>query len=89
MELSKSKLDLFLKTALWNSIVEIFQNEKNIDITNYLVSINVRENKLIVKTWNPIINTELLNFDEKIKETFKKKTKNLVKNFGDLEVVYR
>jgi hypothetical protein len=50
MELSKSKLDLFLKTALWNSIVEIFQNEKNIDITNYLVSINVRENKLIVKT---------------------------------------
>jgi hypothetical protein len=50
MELSKSKLDLFLKTALWNSIVEVFKNEKNMDITSYLVSINVKGNKLIVKT---------------------------------------
>jgi hypothetical protein len=59
------------------------------DITSYLVSINVKGNKLIVKTWNPIISTELLNFDGKIKETFKKKIKNLQVNFGDLEVVYR
>lgn len=89
LELSKNKLDLFIKTALWNSIIEVFQTEKSINFSKYLVSINVRWNKFIVKTWNPIINAELLIFDEKIKEIFKEKIKNLQVDFGDFEVMYK
>jgi hypothetical protein len=42
LELSKPKEELFLKTALWNSIVEVFKHEKNIDLTSYLVSISIK-----------------------------------------------
>lgn len=89
LELSKPKEELFLKTALWNSIVEVFKHEKNIDLTSYLVSISIKWKKIIVKTWNPMVNSELLSFDEKIKEVFKEKVKGIWKEFEEVEVRYR
>jgi hypothetical protein len=42
LKLSKNKLDLFLKTTLWNSIIEVFKLEKNIDVSEYLVSVQIK-----------------------------------------------
>jgi hypothetical protein len=36
------KQEVFIKSTMWNSIIEVFNIEKNIDITDYLVSIQLR-----------------------------------------------
>jgi hypothetical protein len=36
------KQEVFIKSTIWNSIIEVFNDEKNIDITDYLVSIQLR-----------------------------------------------
>jgi hypothetical protein len=54
-----------------------------------LVSISIKWKKIIVKTWNPMVNSELLSFDEKIKEVFKEKVKGIWKEFEGFEVRYR
>jgi hypothetical protein len=77
IKFSQNKLELFLKSAIWNSAIEVFKSEKNIDITEYLVSVQVKGNTILLKTNNPLINSELLNFDDKIKESFFKKVKNI------------
>lgn len=87
--LNKNKQELFLKTTLWNTIIETYKQEKNMDISNYLVSIKVLGNVLFVKTNNPIVNEELLNINEKIKESFYKKIKNLENLILDFEIKYK
>ena len=68
--LSKDREELFIKTSLWNSIVETYKQEKNMDISVYLISIKINQNIIIVKTNNPLVNFELLNFDNKIRNNF-------------------
>ena len=82
------KQEVFIKSTMWNSIIEIFKIEKNIDITDYLVSIQLRWNIILVKSNKPIINTEALLFDDKIKEKFELKIKKIGINFNDYELKY-
>jgi hypothetical protein len=42
IKLESSKREVFIKSFLWNSIIEIFKSEKQIDITDYLVSITIK-----------------------------------------------
>jgi hypothetical protein len=42
LNIAENKQELFIKTSMWNSIIVVFNNEKNIDITSYLVSIQIR-----------------------------------------------
>jgi hypothetical protein len=42
-----------------------------------------------VKTNNPLINFELLNLDDKIKQAFEEKGKNFGIRMGDFEVKYK
>ncbi|MDR1944520.1 MAG: hypothetical protein LBQ59_00015 [Candidatus Peribacteria bacterium] len=86
---NKNKQELFIKTSFWNSIIEVFKLEKNIDISEYLVSIQVKGSTILVKTNNPLINAELLNFDDKIKQTFQEKTKNVETITRNFEVRYK
>jgi hypothetical protein len=89
LSLTKNKKELFIKTSFWNSIIEVFKLEKNIDITEYLVSVQVKWNTILVKTNNPLVNFELLNLDDKIKEVFQKKVRNFKINVEDFEVKYK
>jgi hypothetical protein len=88
LELTKYKQDLFSKSIIWNSIIEVFQSEKNINITKYLVSIKIKWLIFLVKTDNPLINAELLNLDDKIKEVFMKKIKKTWIKIEKLEIRY-
>ena len=77
-----------VKSIIWTTIIWIFKQEKNIDLTNYLISINVRWKTIIIKTNKPIINSQLLLFDDKIKEESKKKITKIWLKFDYLEVKY-
>lgn len=90
MELSipLHKQEVFIKSTMWNSIIEIFKTEKNIDITSYMVSIQLRWKTILIKTNKPIINTEALNYDDKIKQLFSEKIKKLWIKFYDFEIKY-
>jgi len=37
-----NKQEVFIKSTMWNSIIEVFKSEKNIDITSYMISIQLR-----------------------------------------------
>jgi hypothetical protein len=73
---------------MWNSIIEVFKVEKNIDITNYLVSIQLRWKTILLKTNKPIINSEALIYDDKIKLLFESKIKKIWIKFYDYELRY-
>jgi len=62
---------------IWNSIVEVFHEQKNINVTSYLVSIRLNKNTIFIKTNNPLINTELLLLDDKIKKLSSGKLKKV------------
>lgn len=81
--LNEKKTELFIKTSLWNSIIEVFLKEKNIDMSSYLVSIQIKNQTLLIKTNNPLINSELNLFYDKIISSFQNKIKNIdLKNYN-------
>lgn len=82
------KQEVFIKSIMWNSIIEVFKLEKNIDITKYMVSIKLRWKTILIKTNKPIINSESLILDDKIKQTFFLKAKKLWIKFNDFELKY-
>ena len=62
-----NKQEIFIKSTMWNTIIEVFKGEKNMDITSYMISVQLRWKTVLVKTNKPIINTEALMLDDKIK----------------------
>ncbi len=72
---TKEKTELFIKTAVWNSLVEIFKEEKNLDISKFLISIKISKNNILIKTNKPILNSEMFLLSEKITEKIKIKLK--------------
>lgn len=88
LNIPQDKQEVFIKSTMWNSIIEVFNNEKNIDITNYMISIQLRWKTILIKTNKPIINTEALILDDKIKQLFSEKIKKLWIKFYDFELKY-
>ena len=69
--------DTILKTLVWNSIKEVFQQEKNIDVTPYLLSVIIKKNLYIIKTNKPVINSEAYLIVDKIHEKIFEKMKKV------------
>ena len=86
--LNEKKTELFIKTSLWNSIIEVFLKEKNIDMSSYLVSIKIKNQTLFIKTNNPLINSELNLFYDKIVSSFKNKIKNIDLENYDFDIKF-
>ena len=83
-----NKQEVFIKSTMWNSIIEVFNVEKGIDITNYMVSIQLRWKTVLVKTNKPIINTEAHILDDKINKLFSEKITKMWIKFYDFEIKY-
>jgi hypothetical protein len=88
LKISEDKKEIMIKSIMWNSIIEVFKAEKNIDITSYLISIQIRWKTILVKTNKPIINTEALILDDKIKILFFEKLKKIWIKFYNFELKY-
>lgn len=88
LNIPEHKQEVFIKSIMWNTIIEVFKSEKNIDITSYMISIQLRWKTVLVKTNKPIINTEALMMDDKIRYLFSEKIKKLWIKFYDFELKY-
>jgi hypothetical protein len=66
-----------MKSLLWNSVVEIFSTEKQIELTEKLISIKKSGNIFRITTNNPLLNQEFLFLDQKIKDLFANKLKKI------------
>ncbi|MCP4523733.1 MAG: hypothetical protein GY828_05980 [Candidatus Gracilibacteria bacterium] len=87
--LSKQKQEAIIKSLLWNSIVEVFNNEKKIDITEGLVSIKKSGSTLRVTSNNPLLSQEFIYLDDKIQKLFKNKVIKIGIILGDCEIKYK
>lgn len=88
LNIPEEKKVVFIKSIMWNSIIEVFNIEKKIDITKYMISIQLRWKTILIKTNKPIINTEALILDDKIRLLFSEKIKKLWIEFYDFELKY-
>jgi hypothetical protein len=78
MDLNSDKYkDIIKKTIIWNTIIETFFKEKNIDLTPYLISIKINNNKILIKTNKPLINNELIIIQDKIIINLSEKLKKI------------
>ncbi len=71
------KQEVIIQSIIWNTIIEIFEAEKNMDIKKYLVSIKLKWENILVKTNKPIVNTELYLLNTEIKKISQDKLKKL------------
>ena len=88
LNIPEEKKEVFIKSMMWNSVIEVFKSEKNMDITSYMISVQLRWKTILIKTNKPIINTEALILDDKIKEVFSGKIKKLWIKFYDFDLKY-
>ena len=84
----KWKEDVIIKSIIWNSVIDVFNVEKNINITPYLVSIQLKWENILIKTNKPIINSELLLLNEEIKKASKKKLLKIWIKLNNFNIKY-
>ena len=93
MDLLKSlnsswKIDLIVKSLVWNSVIEVFQEQKSIDITPYLISVVVKKNLYVVKTNKPVISSQGYLLYDLIKERIWEKISKVWVKYTDFEVKF-
>jgi len=88
--LNKKKItDTIIKSIIWNTIIDIFKQEKNIDIKDFLISIKIMWNVFLIKTNKPAINNELIILNEKIKKVSVEKLQRLGLRLKEVEIKYK
>ncbi len=85
---NKINSNLLIKSLAWNCIVQVFKEQKNKDITPYLISVDIKWLTLFVKTQNPLVNSEIQMIENTIQEELKKKLKQVWVSFYDFEIRY-
>ncbi len=88
LNLNLDKRELFIKTAIWNSFINVFKREKNIDVSNYMVSVQIRWKTILIKTNKPIINHEANLLHQKIYADFSEKLKYIELDNYDFELKF-
>ena len=87
--LTKEKKELYIKTLVWNSLVDFFKKEKDLEIEKFLVSVKLVWKKIIVTTKKPIFNSEAILFKDKIFSDLKEKFEKIDLDFAEFEVIFK
>jgi hypothetical protein len=88
--LNKSwKTDLITKSVIWNTIIEEYKKIKDIDLTEYLKSISLKWNVVIIKTSKPIISAELENYQNIFLVVIEKKLEKIWVKILNLELKFK
>ena len=80
--------EAIIKSLAWNSAVEVFKERKNIDISDYLWSIQLKKETILIKTTKSILKSEMILFDDQIKKKIEDKLKKVGIKFKKMEIKY-
>ena len=80
--------EAIIKSLVWNSVIEVFQEKKDIDITEYLSSIQIKEKMILIKTNKSIMKSEMIMLDNFIQEKIEDKFKKVGIKFYQMELKY-
>lgn len=80
------KQNQVIASIIYKSIKDDFLELKKIDITPYIISIQVRENIIIVKTNKPILNSEIKHIEDIIIKNILQKLENIWIHKKNLEL---
>jgi len=88
LNLSEDKKELFIKTSIWNSFIDVFKQKKSIDVSDYMVSVQIRWKTLLIKTNKPILNAEAKILYNDIYDSFYNKIKYIEMNDYNFELKF-
>lgn len=93
MDLGNSLANFWNKNTVITSVItkiitDVFMQEKNIDISDYLQSVSIMENVILVKTGNPMMNGELLLFADKIQKSCQESLNNMWMDIENMKIKY-
>ena len=80
--------EAIIKSLVWNSVIEVFQEKKDIDVTPYLSSIQIKEKIILIKTNKSIMKSEMIMLDNFIQEKIEDKFKKIGIKFYQMELKY-
>ncbi|PZM86608.1 hypothetical protein DLH72_00465 [Candidatus Gracilibacteria bacterium] len=86
--LTPKKTELFIKSSVWNSIVEVFLDKKQIDVSNFLISVKISGKKIFIKTNKPIFNSEAILLEQEIISLLKTKIEKINLEDFDFKLKY-
>lgn len=86
--LTPKKTELFIKSSVWNSIVEVFLDKKQIDVSNFLISVKISWKKIFIKTNKPIFNSEAILLEQEIISLLKTKIEKINLEDFDFKLKY-
>lgn len=85
----KNLSNTVIKSIIYNTIINIFKEEKKIDITKYIISTKFVWEIILVKTSKPIINTELYLLNNNIKKVCLEKLNKLWFKYKNFDIKYK
>ncbi len=77
-----------IKSLVWNSVIEVFQEKKDIDITPYLWSVQIKKKTILIKATKSIMKSEMILLDSDIKKHIESKFKKIGIKFYEMEIKY-
>lgn len=80
--------EAIIKSLVWNAVVEVFKEKKEIDISQYLWSIQLKQKKIYIKTTKSIIKTEMMLYDDTIQKKIEEKFKKIWIRSDKVEIIY-
>ncbi len=80
------KQNQVIASIIYKSIKDDFLELKKIDITSYIISIQVRDNIIILKTNKPILNSEIKHIEDVIIKNILQKLENIWVHMKNLEL---
>lgn len=80
------KQNQVIASIIYKSIKDDFLELKKIDITSYIISIQVRDNIIILKTNKPILNSEIKHIEDIIIKNILQKLENIWIHMKNLEL---
>lgn len=83
------KQNQVLSSIIYKSIIHDFLELKKIDISSYIISIQLRENIIILKTNKPILNSEIKHIEGLLIQNIDKKLQKIWIHLKQLELVVK
>jgi hypothetical protein len=80
------KQNQVIVSIIWKSIMDDFLKIKKIDISTFLISIQLKWNLIILKTNKPILNAEIMMIQDVLLQNITQKLQNIGIKIKELQI---